>query len=146
MNIIQRRKSTALRIGTVCSFIIVLSCIGGMLLYSMSPKVEPKTIGESANLNSPSRCSGKYYGEMNGTSLKYTFILNNDGTFTADYSGNYQTSGTYIIENEKITFIYPIAVASLSQFNTTSDNYFISKDCSYITMPYNTTSFNLYKQ
>ncbi len=142
----QKRRIASLKLGMVCSFIIALTCMGGMLLYSMTPKVKPNTIGESANLNSPSRCSGKYYGQMQGTSLKYTFILNTDGTFEADYSGNYRTSGTYIIENEKITFIYPIAVASLSQFNTSADNYFISKDCSYITMPYNTTSFNLYKQ
>ena len=100
-----------------------------------------------------SKCSGTYYGEYSSTSpdgqitsnLKYTYVLNDDGTFTADFSGVSATKGVYTINDNTVSLTgqnetmgpreeYPIY--------STSD-YVIADDCSYILYNDETISFKL---
>ncbi len=113
-----------------------------------SNKVENKEINNSSNetTNTPvennesttecqtlptPKCVGTYYGEQ--SDFKYTYTLNNDGTFTLDVGG-VGTKGTFAINGNTISLT--------SQKHTTgpveldpqymTEDLVIANDCSYI--------------
>ena len=91
-------------------------------------------------VNTP-KCYGTYYGEYNemnsnGTTsnLKYTYILNQDGTFTSDFGGVSGSSGFYYINDNTISFIGTkdtVGPRDQDPRYATVD-YVIADDCSYI--------------
>lgn len=88
-----------------------------------------------------SKCYGTYYGEYSDTSntnlttnLKYTYVLNDDGTFTADFGGVSATEGTFIINDNTISLTSRREVVGPreeSPYYETKD-FVIADDCSYI--------------
>ena len=72
----------------------------------------------------------------NGTTsnLKYTYILNQDGTFTSDFGGVSGSSGFYYINDNTISFIGTkdtVGPRDQDPRYATVD-YVIADDCSYI--------------
>ena len=72
----------------------------------------------------------------NGTTsnLKYTYILNQDGTFTSDFGGVSGSSGFYYINDNTISFIGTkdtVGPRDQDPHYATVD-YVIADDCSYI--------------
>lgn len=94
-------------------------------------------------------CVGTYYGELTGNEgritydYKYTFVLKEDNTYTADYSGISSMTGTYKIENGKIKFTHA-SEGNDSNITEVTDEYDIADDCSYIVYVGDKT-FNLNK-
>jgi len=104
------------------------------------------------NEGSTNTCYGNYYGETSGTlpnglsyDYKYTYVLNNDGTYTADFGGVSGNSGTYKIENGKVSFTHMPEVTGTDS-NEIVDTYAISADCSTITINVQEGSFNLIRK
>lgn len=103
---------------------------------------------DNANVQTPqpTTCQGRYYGEYvaTGYNLRYTYVLNSDGTYSADFSGVNATSGTYTINGTSITFShYPEISGPTPQLET--ETYIISTDCSKITITGN-HPFDLIRQ
>lgn len=93
--------------------------------------VEPST-GADNNETVKAKCSGTYYGEASGTSIKYTFDLKDDGTFTADFSGVSGTHGTYVINGNTISFTQLKEIAGPDESPYETVERYIASDCSYI--------------
>lgn len=98
-----------------------------------------------------SKCSGTYYGEYSETSgqltsdFKYTYVLNEDGTFTSDFSGVSGTKGVYTINDNTISFTGKDEITGPREedpYYSTSD-YVIADDCSYIIYNNGITKFKL---
>ena len=94
-------------------------------------------IEENDEINTKQKvCVGKYYGEYKtylndgetSLDLKYTYILNSDNTYSANFvsSGN---EGTYRIDGDAIIFKH---VSETNGSNVVEDKYEIADDCSYI--------------
>ncbi len=100
-------------------------------------------------------CEGVYYGESAGTSsnglaydLKYTYTLNSDGTFSADFGETSGNTGVFLINGNTISLIGEVETGGLeesaAQYST--KDYFIAEDCSYIIVNDGNVSFTLNKQ
>ena len=115
-------------------------------------KKEPIEEKESSSITP--KCYGTYYGEAKGIgesssyNLKYTYVLKEDGTFTADFSGVSGTNGVYVINDNTISFIGRREITgprdAVPYYDT--EDYVIADDCSTITIVYDGLSFNLQKQ
>ncbi len=82
------------------------------------------------------KCTGTYYGELieNNYNLRYTYILNEDGTFTADFGGVSGTRGVFVINDNTISLVGhkdTVGPRELDPYYDTED-YIIADDCSYI--------------
>ena len=101
-------------------------------------------------------CVGRYYGEYQKylddgnitLDLKYTYILNGNNTYSANFvsSGN---EGTYSIVGNKIIFKHAPETTGPGENNEVEDEYEIADDCSYIIIDEPETdiySFKLYRQ
>ena len=87
------------------------------------------------------KCYGTYYGEYSETqsngltsNYEYTYILNQDGTFTADFGGVSGSSGFYYINDNTISLIGTkdtVGPRDQDPRYATVD-YVIADDCSYI--------------
>lgn len=117
-------------------------------------KEEDQTPSNEEN-QTTAKCYGTYYGEVSGTEdnglsydFKYTYVLNEDGTFTADYSGINGTSGTFVINDNTISLTGPksdeVGPREEDPYYYTED-LVIADDCSYILYD-NTTGFKLLKK
>ena len=94
-----------------------------------------------SNTTNTSKCTGTYYGESKGTysngisyDLKYTYVLNTDGTFTAKFGDTSGTNGVYVINDNTISFIGKdgtVGPRDEDPYYSTKD-YVIADDCSYI--------------
>ena len=100
-------------------------------------------------------CEGTYYGEASGTSangisydLKYKYVLNNDGTFTADFGGTSGTEGVYSINGNTISLIGKSEIGGPEDEATAyvTNDYIIADDCSYIKVVGSDSSFVLNKE
>ena len=84
-----------------------------------------------------SKCYGTYYGEYtkDNYNLKYTYVLNEDGTFTFDAGGVSETSGIFVIIDNTITLIGHKEIVGPKEEDPyyTSVDYVIADDCSYFT-------------
>lgn len=90
----------------------------------------------ATNTNSAAKfCEGEYYGEFKSetSDLKYTYKLNNDGTFTADFSGVSSTKGVYVINENTITFVGMKEIVGPKDKDPyySSSDYLVADDCSY---------------
>lgn len=97
-------------------------------------------------------CTGTYYGEKSGSAgnglsydYKYTYVLKNDGTFTADF-GTSSSAGTFVINGNTISLTGLKDTTGpedqVTQYETT--DLLIAADCSYIM--YDDNGFKLYKK
>lgn len=111
-------------------------------------------ITESNKENKAPKCTGTYYGETSGTlpnglayDYKYTYVLNEDGTFTANY-GETSDKGTYVINDNTITLISAKHTTGPREEDPSyeSVDYVIADDCSYIRVGDSTLKFNLMKR
>lgn len=93
------------------------------------------------------RCTGTYYGAQSATET-YKYVLNTDGTFTAEFGGVSGTSGVYVINDNTISLIGKKDVVGPRNqdpyYNT--EDYVIADDCSYITVTKGSATFGLNKQ
>ena len=96
---------------------------------------------EEQTQESVQKCYGTYYGEYyeehsNGltSNLKYTYILNQDGSFTANFSGVSGSSGFYYINDNTISLIGTKEISGPRNQVTSyaTADYVIADDCSYI--------------
>lgn len=162
----DKNKNRGLIGALVLALLIILFLIGyifndkGMIFNSNALKDEAEkeeVIDDDNDLEKDSdgvKCYGTYYVETTGNldnglsyDYKYTYNLNNDGTFTADFSGNSAATGKFVINDNTITFI--------SQKHTTgpkdvdpmysSVDYVIADDCSYILINDGSVSFKIMK-
>lgn len=113
--------------------------------------------GNSSNvsLENEKECFGTYSGETSGTlsnglsyNYKYTYTLDENGTYTAKFGDNSGVRGVYVINDNTISFIGKkdiVGPRDQSPYYATSD-YVIADDCSYIKIDDGTVSFNLNKQ
>jgi len=99
------------------------------------------------------KCYGTYYGESSGTysnglsyDYKIKYILNEDGTFSADFSGASGTSGTYTISNNIVSFTGQAETSGQAGTTYETTDYTIATDCSYIIYDNGSEKFNLNKQ
>lgn len=85
------------------------------------------------------KCYGTYYGESSGTqdngiswNIKATYVLNPDGTYSADY-GTSSEEGIYVTIANTITFIGPKQTFGPEDQDPHyySESYVIADDCSY---------------
>lgn len=103
-----------------------------------------------------SKCYGTYYGEYikDNFNLKYTYVLNEDGTFTFDAGGVSGTSGIFVIIDNTISLIGHKEIVGPKEEDPyyTSVDYVIADDCSYFTYqelqtgPEEPISFKLYRK
>lgn len=110
---------------------------------------------DGTQVNTP-KCYGTYYGEYNGISnngltldYKYTYVLNQDGTFTADFGSVSRRSGFYYINDNTISLIGTNDTVGPREENTyyNTEDYVIADDCSYILYnDDNAISFKMNKQ
>lgn len=93
------------------------------------------------------RCTGTYYGALSATET-YKYILNADGTFTAEFGGVSGTSGVYVINDNTISLIGKKDVVGPREqdpyYNT--EDYVIADDCSSITVTKGSATFGLNRQ
>lgn len=157
----EEKKSGKGLVFLCCVLSLIIVAMGAFILYDkvLSPS-ETTDNGDTTNANSvssanqntttvnesttssskESQCAGKYYGEASGTisnglsyDYKYTYTLNSDGTFIADFSGGSGSSGIYVIYNHTITFIQPTSFSVPDAINMYSQTYKIADDCSSMT-------------
>ena len=91
------------------------------------------------------KCTGTYYGELTSdkggikSELKYTYTLNDDGTFTADFSGTSGKEGTYIINGNTISLTGARELGGPAELVPAyiTEDAIISDDCSYIKLENN---------
>ena len=144
--------------GWVVYLILSLFIIFGLIFYIcydngivFKTNNDDKDIGEKNEIDDEDeekieqvnipKCYGTYYGEYNemssnGTTsnLKYTYILNQDGTFTSDFGGVSGSSGFYYINDNTISLIGTkdtVGPRDQDPRYATVD-YVIADDCSYI--------------
>ena len=104
----------------------------------------------SSTTTQTSKCTGTYYGESKeqNNDLKYIYVLNTDGTFTAKFGDVQGTSGVYVINDNTISFVgqkHTVGPRDQDPYYSTQD-YVIADDCSYILVNTTTSSFKLIKQ
>lgn len=112
------------------------------------------SVSQEDNTTNTSKCVGRYYGEAEGTysdgvsyNLKYTYVLNADGTFTATFGDTSGTSGVYVINDNTISFVgkkHTVGPRDQDPYYSTED-YVIADDCSYILVN-DETPFKITKQ
>lgn len=93
------------------------------------------------------RCTGTYYGAQSATET-YKYVLNADGTFTAEFGGVSGTSGVYVINDNTISLIGRkdvVGPRNQDPYYYTED-YLIADDCSHITVTKGSATFGLNKQ
>lgn len=85
------------------------------------------------------KCSGTYYGEASGSyangisyNYKYTYVLKEDGTFTADFGGVSGKQGTFVINGNTISLTGTKEIAGPQDPHYSTGDYVIADDCSYI--------------
>lgn len=110
---------------------------------------------DNTNHSEVSICTGTYYGETKGTlanglsyDYKYKYILNENGTFTANFGESSMTTGFYTINDNTISFISKKETTGprdQDPYYKTSD-YIISDDCSYILINDGDITFKLMRQ
>ncbi len=92
-------------------------------------------------------CIGTYYGALSATET-YKYVLNADGTFTAEFGGVSGTSGVYVINDNTISLIGKKDVVGPREqdpyYNT--EDYVIADDCSSITVTKGSATFGLNRQ
>jgi len=103
----------------------------------------------SSTTTQTSKCTGTYYGELKDQyyDLKYTYVLDADGTFTARFGETSGTSGVYVINDNTVSFVGKkdtIGPRDQDPYYSTKD-YVIADDCSYILVT-DETPFKLTKQ
>ena len=85
------------------------------------------------------KCYGTYYGESSGTqdngiswNIKATYVLNPDGTYSADYGTSFD-EGIYVTIANTIVFIGPKHTFGPEDQDPHyyPENYVIADDCSY---------------
>lgn len=117
-----------------------------------SKKNEASEVDEEANNTSQEptatpRCTGTYYGALSATET-YKYILNTDGTFTAEFGEVSGTSGVYVINDNTISLIGKKDVVGPREqdpyYNT--EDYVIADDCSSITVTKDSATFGLDRQ
>lgn len=93
------------------------------------------------------KCTGTYYGALSATET-YKYVLNADGTFTAEFGGASGTSGVYVINDNTISLIGKKDVVGPREqdpyYNT--NDYVIADDCSSITITKGSATFGLDRQ
>lgn len=110
-----------------------------------------KTTADKGEQIKKSKCTGTYYGEYIDKSgqitveLKYTYILNEDGTYTADLSGISRKNGVYTINDNTIslTSLKDTAGPREEDPHYVTADYVIADDCSYIIYNDNTITFKI---
>lgn len=147
----KKQKSTGKTIAIVILVVLLICSLGyiaydNFLIKNDSTKAESKSKEENSiknvdkececnsnnNQNIP-KCYGTYYGEYSD-SMKYTYVLKADGTFTANYSDVSGTKGVYTINDNTISFTGKDELGGPREedpYYSTSD-FVISDDCSYI--------------
>lgn len=132
----------------IVSLILVIICLTGYIVYNKYNSKEKTAINncsenEKIENKEQLKCPQKndsyieatYYGEFD--SLKYTYILQKDGTYEANFTGASKKAGTYFINGNTITFIHKSEITAPSEYEFAdyeSENYYISPDKSYITI------------
>lgn len=136
--------------GLVVALVITLLIIGGLIFYILYPNTaKTSQIITSTNDNKTSttsspttttssvsaKCYGTYYGES-GT-LKYTYVLNKDFTFTADFTGASATKGVFTINGNTVSFtgLKETTGPSDEDPHYSTSDYIMADDCSYIKIP-----------
>lgn len=103
-------------------------------------KAEETTKSNISSSNAP-RCTGTYYGKYYSkdnqgitTNMEYTYVLNEDGTYTANLSNIHELKGAFIITENTATFIQLKDTYGDPKESTiyTSVDYVMSDDCSYM--------------
>ena len=95
--------------------------------------------------NSKKTCSGTYYGELKEEQggatfdLKYTYVLNEDGTFTADYGGVSSKSGVFMINDNTISLTGNREIGGPRDVipSYVTEDAVIADDCSFIKLELN---------
>ena len=141
---------------------IIILLLGGYLVYDKiinkgeNEKQQENKSEEKENIDNCAKvlpkCYGTYYGESSGTyangisyNYKYTYILKEDGTFTADFGGASGTKGTFVINDNTISLTGMKEITAPQALHYSTGDYVIADDCSYI--EYNKEiNFKLFKQ
>lgn len=89
-------------------------------IIKVNIQTDKRTEQESSNekndctpeiVETAAKCYGTYYGKYTTTEnhlsldLKYTYVLSEDGTFTADFGGVSKNSGVFTINDNTISLI-----------------------------------------
>ena len=131
-----------------------ISDLRSQLAEATQPVVEEDTTVVEDNVesgnsdtidNNKRNCDGTYYGELineqNGISseLKYKYVLGKDGSFTADYGGVSGKNGTYIINDNTISFTGQREIGGPKDQvpSYITEDAIVADDCSYIKLNYN---------
>mgnify|MGYP004530395325 CR=1 FL=1 len=115
---------------------------------------EEKDSSNSEKTPATAKCYGTYYGEYTSTEngltldLKYTYILNEDGTFTADFSNINKTSGTFTINDNTISLTGKKEITGPIDSDPTyqTQDYVIADDCSYFIVNTGNSTFKVNKK
>ncbi len=165
----KKTKSTGKTVTIVILSILLVASLGFTCYDKLLKKEETKTVKNNINKNNKEekeetntdikeqKCTGTYYGEYNNTNesgltvdLKYTYTLNNDSTFTADFNGVLGTNGVYTINDNTVSFTgktvrHTVGPREEDPYYSTVD-YVIADDCSYILYNDEKISFKLNKK
>ncbi len=110
---------------------------------------EPNTeVGNSSKVQTAKqKCTGTYYGASSATET-YKYVLNEDGTFTADFGGVSGTTGVYVITDNTISLIGKKDVVGPREQDPYyhTEDYLIADDCSSITVTKGAATFGLNRQ
>ena len=121
----------------------------------LQEQLSNNTVENDLSDDSARTCSGTYYGEASGTlsnglsyDLKYTYILNDDGTFSADHGGTSGTDGKYMINDNTISLVGHVETGGSRDEATSyvTKDYIITDDCSLIKVNDGEVRFELKKQ
>lgn len=150
----KKKKSTGLIIMIIILILVILGLIG-FILYDKdiinfkseekkttiqkTDKKEEKEEKEDNSTDSSvsnvvSKCFGTYYGEYidSNYNIKVTYILKEDGTYTADYVSSGE-EGFFAIHDNTISLTHNKHVTGPREedpyYNT--DDYVMADDCSY---------------
>ena len=137
---------------------IIILLLGGYLVYDKimnkeeNDKLQQNQQEEKENTDNCAKtaapkCYGTYYKEVSGTyengisyNYKTTYVLKEDGTFTADFGGVSGTQGTFVINDNTIslTGIKDVAGPRDQDTHYSTVDYIIADDCSYILIDFQT--------
>lgn len=115
---------------------------------------EEQDSSEDNSISQLPKCYGTYYGEYQSANdsgqtynLQYTYILNDDGTFTAHFGQGSSTTGFFAIHDNTISFIRAKDTVGPRDQDPRyyTDDYVIDDDCSSILLD-NENNFRLYRQ
>ncbi|MBQ3433125.1 hypothetical protein IJG22_02390 [Candidatus Saccharibacteria bacterium] len=126
------------------------------VLKKQNSELQEQVSNNTEESNVRKACDGTYYGELKEErdgavfDLKYTYALNEDGTFTADYGGASRRSGVYTINGNTISLTGNREIGGPEDIVPAyvTEDAIVADDCSYIKLESmnGTYGFELKKQ